>query len=107
MPRSSLFALPFVLLCLLGLYYIAQWYAVLNPFQSPRPFDSFPPESHDTSHAVSPPPARSRLNLTLAVNELRYQAVVRERKAAIQKIGGPNALACVSTLLYCMTVSGD
>jgi hypothetical protein len=37
----------------------------------------------------------SRLNLTLAGNELRYQAVVRERKAAIARIGGPNALACV------------
>jgi hypothetical protein len=36
-----------------------------NPFQSPEPFDSSAPESHDTSHAVSPPPARSRLNLTL------------------------------------------
>jgi hypothetical protein len=40
----------------------------------------------------------SRLNLTLAGNELRYQAVVRERKAAIAKIGGPNALACVPAL---------
>ncbi|KAJ7229270.1 hypothetical protein C8J57DRAFT_1534582 [Mycena rebaudengoi] len=76
MPRSSLFALPIVLLCL-----------------SPKPFDSSAPESHDTSHAVSPPPARSRLNRTLAGNELRYQAVVRERKAAIEKIGGPKALA--------------
>jgi hypothetical protein len=84
--------------CLVGLYHIVQWYATSNPFQCPRPFDSSKPESHDTSHAVSPPPARSRLNLTLAGNELRYQAVMRERKAAIQKIGGPNALSCDSTL---------
>ncbi|KAJ7872200.1 methyltransferase domain-containing protein [Mycena leptocephala] len=93
MPRSSLFALPIVLLCLVGLYYIAQWYAASNPFQPPKPFDSSAPESHNTPHNVSPPSAASRLNLTLAGNELRYQAVVRERKAAIEKIGGPNALA--------------
>jgi hypothetical protein len=97
MPRSSLFAVPIVLLCFVGLtlYYIVQWYVASNPFQSPEPFDSSAPESHGTSHVVSPPPARSRLNLTLASNVLRYQAVLRERQTAIQKIGGPNALACV------------
>ncbi|KAJ7891548.1 hypothetical protein B0H13DRAFT_1887098 [Mycena leptocephala] len=72
-----------------------------------RPFDSSKPESHDTSHAVSPPPARSRLNLTLAGNELRYQAAMRERKAAIQKIGGPNALSCDSTLCRINTRMGS
>ncbi|KAJ7875068.1 methyltransferase domain-containing protein [Mycena leptocephala] len=105
MPRYPLVALPLVLLSFFGLYYLAQWYAASDPFHFPvqaKPVDDFPPfppkpESHTTSHTQAPPPGAagspSRLNLTLAGNELRYQAVVRERKAAIAKIGGPNALA--------------
>ncbi|KAJ6496254.1 methyltransferase domain-containing protein [Mycena sanguinolenta] len=70
-------------------------------------------ESHsydDARHPHAPPPppglppprrprprpasqAGSRLNLTLAGNELRYQAAVRERKEHIKKIGGPGVAA--------------
>ncbi|KAJ7816178.1 methyltransferase domain-containing protein [Mycena leptocephala] len=91
MARFPLWIFPAVFLLFSCLYLIARQHAGLWALESFKPPRSYKPESHKTAQAVLT--VGSRLNLTLAANELRYQAVVRERKASIEMIGGPNALA--------------
>ncbi|KAJ7088553.1 methyltransferase domain-containing protein [Mycena crocata] len=50
-------------------------------------------ESWKGSNATSKVRGASRLNLTLEGNEARYQAAVRERKAAIKRTGGESMVA--------------
>ncbi|KAF7334936.1 Methyltranfer-dom domain-containing protein [Mycena venus] len=86
---------------LAGLYLLAQQHASspqsfsdgsgFRPPTSSAPAPHTPAPVIEHSNPVSPP--GSRLNLTLAGNELRYQAAVRERRTLIEKFGGPDAVA--------------
>ncbi|KAJ7503828.1 methyltransferase domain-containing protein [Mycena galericulata] len=75
MPRLSPWHLLPALLFLGALYSIAR-YSLSDP------------RAHLQEEPAHPPP-RSRLSLTLDANERRYQAYVLERKAAIERVGGP------------------
>ncbi|KAJ7888276.1 methyltransferase domain-containing protein [Mycena leptocephala] len=103
MARLNLWAFPTVFLLLTFLYLLAQQHEVLGVFDSfsSNQVHSFEPNSHKSLHAVLP--VGSRLNLTLAANELRYQAAVRQRNMSIERLGGPNALAVIQipTTQYC------
>ncbi|KAF8172559.1 methyltransferase domain-containing protein [Mycena galopus ATCC 62051] len=95
MPRLGLWPLPLALLLLAGLYLLARQHTTVGPFWPPAqpphhaPPSNPPPPSHPRPTSLP----GSRLNLTLAGNELRYQAAVRERRAHIERVGGPSALA--------------
>jgi hypothetical protein len=93
MARLNLWAFPTVFLLLTFLYLLAQQHEALGVFDSfsSNKVHSVKPNSHKPLHAVLP--VGSRLNLTLAANELRYQTAVRQRNVSIERIGGPNALA--------------
>ncbi|KAJ7230908.1 methyltransferase domain-containing protein [Mycena haematopus] len=95
MLRLTLGPLPLILLLLAGLYLLARQHTEFDPYTKPfrRPAHPHapPPRPSQPPRPASPP--GSRLNLTLAGNELRYQAAVRERRAQIEKIGGPGAPA--------------
>ncbi|KAJ7868906.1 methyltransferase domain-containing protein [Mycena leptocephala] len=90
MAKLNLWAFPTVFLLLTFLYLLAQQHEAVGVFDSffSKPVHSF---EHKPLHAVLP--VGSRLNLTLAANELRYQAAVRQRNVSIERIGGPEALA--------------
>ncbi|KAF7375751.1 Methyltranfer-dom domain-containing protein [Mycena sanguinolenta] len=98
---NSLWPLPLAFLVLVGLYFVSRQHSSLDSFSDsfrrpghphspppPPPPGSSPPPPHPHPGA----PAGSRLNFTLAGNELRYQAAVRERREAIERIG-ENSLA--------------
>ncbi|KAK7050659.1 Methyltranfer-dom domain-containing protein [Favolaschia claudopus] len=112
MPRLTLWPIPLTLLILGTLYLLARQHDILpsssSPWLSsppnqqhhppPPPHHPPPPSGHHTNDDVYVPPPPlplpdSRLNLTLAGNELRYQAAVRERRELIEKFGGKGAVA--------------
>ncbi|KAJ7913269.1 methyltransferase domain-containing protein [Mycena leptocephala] len=91
MARLNLWAFPAIFLLLSCLYLLAHQQASLGVFDSFKTSKFSKLESLETSPGAGR--QGSRINLTLAANELRYQAAVRERMASIERIGGLEALA--------------
>lgn len=106
MPRLTLWPLPLAFLLLGTFYLLARQHErpfsdyLDHPGSYPPPPPHHAPPSHHAPTLDTPSRAGSRLNLTLAGNELRYQAAVRARRALIEKIGGPDSVAYVISLQF-------